>query len=218
MSWRLRATCRDARVDFVVVGRMLLGRAEGRVVSSELRVCGGSWPWRSGRGPEERIDYLLCDDTWCCDASLRCGRWYGPFDSVGRWAGRGRRGAVLHPAGHPSQSSVVRLAARAFAGRWAGCGRRGAVLHPADHPSQSSVARLAARAAAGRWAGSGRLESGVVLSGPFESVVNGPGRVGKIRSSYVVRTGVRRMPGHTAPAGIGPLISGQHGKGQEARV
>ena len=39
-----------------------------------------------------------------------------------------------------------------------------------------------------------------------------------IRSSYVVRTGVRRMPGHTAPAGIGPLISGQHEAGQEARV
>ena len=28
-------------------------------------------------------------------------------------AGRGRRGCQLHPAGHPSQSSVARLAARA---------------------------------------------------------------------------------------------------------
>ena len=42
VSWRRWATGRTARVAYVVVGSMLLGRAGGGVVTSELRVGAGS--------------------------------------------------------------------------------------------------------------------------------------------------------------------------------
>ncbi len=43
VSWRLWATCRAARVAYIVVGQMLLSRAGGGVVTSGLLVGGDPW-------------------------------------------------------------------------------------------------------------------------------------------------------------------------------
>ena len=47
VRWRIRATCRAARVAYAVVGWMLLGCAGGGEDTTDLLVGGGSWLRRS---------------------------------------------------------------------------------------------------------------------------------------------------------------------------
>ena len=122
---------------------------------TELLKGGGSWVCRPVAGRSlGGVNQIFTVRQYCVSqcytvlvlVASSAGRSSRAVDSTR--AGHGRQGRELHTAGHSSQSSVARLAARARQlcrdSARAGRGRLGCQLHTAGHPSQSSVARLAA--------------------------------------------------------------------------
>ena len=63
VSWRLRATCRAARVAYPVVGWMLLDCCRRRSGYYRAATRRRELALPFGRGPEERIKYFQCAIT-----------------------------------------------------------------------------------------------------------------------------------------------------------